>query len=108
MAAFDLHRLAEIEGGGLVVDVQSDLIDVLDTRVVVPLLPIGGAPKRAARLNPVLALPASAFSGPDGSVALFPQFIAAVPRGALGPPVGSLADERDRIRDALDMLFLGF
>ncbi len=35
----------------------------------------------------------------------FPQFIAAVPRAALGLPVGSLAHERDRIRDALDMLF---
>jgi hypothetical protein len=41
-------------------------------------------------------------------VALFPQFIATLPRAALGGPVGSLAHERDRIRDALDMLFLGF
>ena len=80
---------------------QSDLIDVLDTRVVVPLLPVAAAPKRAARLNPVFDLT-------EGSVALFPQFIAAAPRAALGLPVGSLAHERDRIRDALDMLFLGF
>ena len=97
MAGFDLHRL----DGGLVVDVQSDLIDVLDTRVVVPLLPVAAAPKRAARLNPVFDLT-------EGSVALFPQFIAAAPRAALGLPVGSLGHERDRIRDALDMALLGF
>jgi toxin CcdB len=97
MAGFDLHRL----NGGLVVDVQSDLIDVLDTRVVVPLLSLAVAPKRAAQLNPVFDLP-------EGPVALFPQFIAAAPRAALGAPVGSLAHEHDRIRDALDMLFLGF
>ena len=101
MAGFDLHRLGKRDGGGLVVDVQSDLIDILDTRVVVPLLPAGRSPKRADRLNPVFLLP-------KGEVALFPQFIATLPRAALGGPVGSLAPERDRIRDALDMLFLGF
>jgi toxin CcdB len=101
MAGFDVHRLSERDGGGLVVDVQSDLIDVLDTRVVVPLMPAGRSPKRADRLNPVFVLP-------EGEVALFPQFIAALPRAALGRPVGSLAHGRDRIRAALDMLFLGF
>jgi toxin CcdB len=98
MAGFDLHRT----DGGLVVDVQSDLIDILATRVVVPLMPAGRSPKRAGRLNPSFVLPEA------GEVALFPQFIAAVPRAVLGPPVGSLGHERDRIRAALDMLFLGF
>jgi toxin CcdB len=68
---------------------------------VVPLLPLATAPKRAARLNPI-------FEVPGGQAALFPQFIGAAPRAALGLPIGSLAHERDRIRDALDMLFLGF
>jgi len=98
MACFDLHRT----DGGLVVDVQSDLINILATRVVVPLLPRGGSPDRAQRLNPVFVLPEA------GEVALFPQFIATLPRAALGSPVGSLEPERDRIRTALDMLFLGF
>jgi hypothetical protein len=36
------------------------------------------------------------------------HLLAALPRAELGLPVGSLAPERDRIRAALDMLFLGF
>jgi hypothetical protein len=36
------------------------------------------------------------------------HLLAATPRGALGPARGSLAAERDAIRAALDMLFLGF
>ena len=97
MARFDVHRT----GDGLVVDVQSDLIDVLSTRVVVPLIPPDRAPKPARRLNPVLEVA-------DGPVVFVAQYVAAMPAAALGPPVESLAHAQDAIRDALDMLFLGF
>jgi toxin CcdB len=100
MACFDIH--APRGGGGLVVDVQSDLIGMLNTRVVVPLIPPARAPTPARRLNPVFDLPGA---GPAVFVA---QYIAALPAGELGPPLGSLAGRRDAIRDALDMLFLGF
>ena len=50
MARFDVYRIAS----GLAVDVQSDLLYGLDTRMVVPLLPIGDAPLPAGRLNPVV------------------------------------------------------
>jgi toxin CcdB len=36
------------------------------------------------------------------------QYLAAVPAGELCNQVGSLAEERDEIAAALDMLFLGF
>ena len=98
MACFDIHST----GSGLVVDVQSDLIEILSTRVVVPLIPPDRAPKPARRLNPIFDLP-----GP-GPVVFVAQYIAALPRAELGTPTGSLAAERDAIRGALDMLFLGF
>lgn len=97
MACFDIHRT----GAGLVVDVQSDLIEALSTRAVVPLIPLDRAPKPARRLNPVFELPGT------GPVVFVAQYIAALPRAELGHPAGSLAGEQDRVRAALDMLFLG-
>jgi toxin CcdB len=99
MACHDIHAS---RSGGMVVDVQSDLIGILNTRVVVPLIPTARAPKPARRLNPVFDLPGA------GPLVFVAQYIAALPAGELGVAVGSLASERDAIRDALDMLFLGF
>lgn len=42
MAKFDVYRLRD--SGGLVVDCQADLLDGLNTRFVVPSLPIDAAP----------------------------------------------------------------
>ena len=44
MARFDVYRLAD---GGLVVDLQADLLSDLKTRVVAPLLPLDGSLKLA-------------------------------------------------------------
>lgn len=100
MACFDIHALrAEAR---LVVDVQSDLLDGLKTRVVVPLLPReGGLTTPAQRLNPVFVVE-------DRPLVFAAQFLAAVPMASLGPALGSLAEARDAIRDALDMVFTGF
>lgn len=107
MARFDIHALRAEKT--LVVDVQSELLDPLNTRVVVPLLPRTGAqdPNRpgigrpAERLNPVFVVD-------DEPLVFAPQFLAAVPKSALGPAQGSLAAAQDTIRDALDMVFTGF
>jgi toxin CcdB len=99
MAQFDIHPLRA--GGGLIVDVQSDLIGILNTRMVVPLLPPAQAPKAARRLNPVFAV--------GGEPVVFvAQFITALPLAELSAASGSLFDQQDAIRAALDMLFLGF
>ncbi|WP_404419267.1 CcdB family protein [Marinospirillum sp.] len=99
MARFDFF---ENEGGaGYLLDVQSDLLSGLNTRVVVPLLPKPSAPFPAQRLNPV-------FSIEGQELVMATQFMAAVPEGELRSGVGSLTEQQDEISAALDMLFLGF
>lgn len=88
-------------GGGLVLDVQADVLDALKTRVVIPLLPAETAPKPARRLNPVFEI-----SGV--SYVLVTQFMAAIPMSALAAPVANLSERHDDIIAALDMVFHGF
>ncbi len=84
-------------------DVQSDMLSVLDTRVVVPMrrvdrFPAGALPQR---LSPVFEV--------DG-IACFMETpkLAAVPAKILKSPVASLATEHADITAALDLLFQGF
>jgi toxin CcdB len=85
----------------LLLDVQADLLSQMNTRAVVPLLPLGTAPLPARRLNPVFRI------GPDDFV-MVTQFIAAVPRPALQEIAGNLSRHWDDIANALDMLLRGF
>ncbi|MEI2806090.1 CcdB family protein [Albidovulum sp.] len=99
MARYDVYRAPE--GAGWWLDVQAEVLDMLSTRVVVPLLPGGQAPAPAKRLNPVFEV--------EGSRAVMvTQYLAAVPLRMLGRPVGSLADRADEIGAAVGMVFLGF
>jgi len=99
VARFDVHRNAA--GEGYLLDVQSDLLAGLNTRIVAPLIPVALAPRPAARLNPVLQF--------DGdAVVMVTQFLAAVPQKELGRTLGSLEACGDEVSAALDMLFLGF
>lgn len=85
----------------LLLDVQADLLDPLNTRVVVPLMPIAEAPKAARRLNPVFDI--------DGRrLVMVTQFLSAVRVSELGPSVAKIEHRRDEITAALDMLFQGF
>ncbi|MCC5991003.1 MAG: CcdB family protein [Rhodobacteraceae bacterium] len=88
-------------GGDFLLDVQSDLLEVLNVRAVVPLLPQGDAPAAASRLNPVFEI--------DGAAhVMMTQYIAAVPASILKTPTGDLSAQFDLITSALDMLFHGF
>ncbi|GAK34565.1 plasmid maintenance protein CcdB [Iodidimonas nitroreducens] len=88
-------------GNGYLLDVQSDLLEGLNVRAVVPLLPQECAPMAASRLNPVFEI--------DGTAHLMmTQYIAAVPVGILNAPIGDLSTKFDAITAALDMLFHGF
>ncbi len=99
MARFDVFQN---EGGiGYLMDVQSDILNGLNTRVVAPLLPKLSAPSPAQRLNPV-------FEVEGQEVLMATQFIAAIPERELRVCVGSLAGQQHEISTALDMLFLGF
>ncbi|WP_339801950.1 CcdB family protein [uncultured Marinobacter sp.] len=99
MARFDIYE--NNDGAGYLLEVQSDLLSGLNTRVVVPLLPKSSAPSPAQGLNPV-------FNIGDQEVVMATQYLAAVPQGELRFGAGSLAEQQDRISAALDMLFLGF
>jgi toxin CcdB len=84
------------------VDVQSDLLEPLNTRVVIPMT-------KAAALTrkPVSHLtPEVSFNG-DRYVLMTPQ-LAGVGRAELGPQAGSLLDERQTILAAIDFLLTGF
>ena len=98
MARLDLYRA---EGAGYLLDVQTDLLDGLNTRVVVPVLPAGRAPKPAQLLNPVVTI-----DGEDH--VLVTQFLAAVPLSLLKRPAGTLSSRADEITRSLDMVFQGF
>lgn len=87
-------------GDGYVVDVQSDLLSDLQTRVVVPLKPLAEYTIPADRLNPVIRI-----TGDDW--VLLPQFIATVGLAEIGEKVGEFEDAFV-LTNALDMVFHGF
>ena len=99
MARFDVY--ANRSGPGYLLDVQADLIQKLNTRMVVPLLPDGIAPAGAVRLNP-------GFAVQGGQVLMVTQFMAAVPAGELTDLVASLANQSDAIFAAIDFLHHGW
>lgn len=98
MARFDVYGL---RGGGLALDCQADLLSVLKTRFVVPLLPKADAPPPAERLNPIFH-----FAGADYVMAT--QFAATVAVEELADLRGSLRREEFAISNALDMLLTGY
>jgi toxin CcdB len=99
MARFDVFRWIGA-GGGYVVDVQASLLYELDTRVVIPLLPLA-AVRPIRELNPIVHIGDQAF------VAMT-QDLASVPRFLLRHSVASLDAHRDDLTRALDTLLIGF
>lgn len=89
------------EGEGYLLDIQADLLAHLNTRVVVPLLPLEIAPKPAGTLNPL-------FDVAGASVVMATQFMAAVPAALLKTPLCDLGIRRDEITAAVDFQFQGF
>ncbi|MCM2336226.1 MAG: CcdB family protein [Pseudomonas sp.] len=81
-------------------DVQSDLIDDLRSRVVVPLIAPARAQLPVSRLMPLLDVLG------EPLVMDTPQ-LAGVPQKALGAPVANLCHERSAILAALDVLISG-
>ena len=85
----------------LLLDVQSDLLEPLSTRVVVPLSPVAAARDVVMKqLAPVLTFDGKQY------VMLTPQ-LAGISTRELGQPIGSLVEERVTIIAALDLLITG-
>ena len=99
MARFDLYRPRR--GPGYLLDIQSNWLDRLPSRVVVPLLPPTVALPVIRDLTPV-------FRVGEEEVAMMTHYLTAIPRRELGLAVGSLAAHQDEISRALDMLMTGF
>ncbi|AVW89691.1 CcdB family protein [Celeribacter baekdonensis] len=98
MARFDVH--ASPDGAGYLLDVQADLLESLNTRIMVPLMPISVAPSPAKRLNPVFNIQTEPY-------VMVTQFLSAVPVVILKMPVTSLAQHDMEITAALDLLTIG-
>ena len=99
MARCDVY--ANRGGLGLLLDVQTDLIARLNTRMVVPLLPLDAAPTPATRLNPIVEVQGAKLS-------MATQFMAAVSISDLTVPVANLDRESDAIFAAIDFLHHGW
>lgn len=99
MSRYDVY--ATPSGHGYLLDVQADILQPLNTKAVVPLVPLSEAPKPAKTLNPV-------FDIHDELHVMVTQYIAAVPVSELQNPVCSLRQRHDDIVDAIDFLFHGF
>jgi toxin CcdB len=105
MSQFALHRNLNPASRArypLLLDILSDLLESLATRVVVPLTP--AAPARARTMKTLT--PTLHFEGKD-YVMLTPQ-VAGVPARELGPVVGDLASARATIIAAVEFLLSGF
>lgn len=103
MAQFDVSRNTNPVSSSVIpylLDVQSDLLGVLSTRVVVPLVRAAEMGKAAQTLNPQ-------FKIEDVAVVMSTAEIAGVPCRSLGEKVTSLQGRRDEIIAALDLLFTG-
>jgi toxin CcdB len=104
MAQFDVYRNANPASRARVpylLDVQSDLLDTLATRVVVPLCkPEVLKGKLAERLNPV-------FEVEGRKMTMLTPELAGVSRKALGEQIANLASRRDSIIAALDLVISG-
>ncbi|CAM3421237.1 cytotoxin [Rouxiella silvae] len=83
-------------------DVQSDIIGEMNTRLVIPLFPLSKFHARPAqRLNPVVKV-----EGVD--YLLMTHEMASIRLQQLGAKVVSLRDYRHAIKNALDFLLDGF
>lgn len=99
MARFHIHRLSS--GNTLVLDLQADLLDSLNTRMVAPVVRIDEVGEVMVRLT--LRVEVS-----GGTHLILMPSMASIPTRLLGPSILDLSDRRDEIIAATDFLFQGF
>src|ERR1700747_1088139 len=82
-------------------DIQTDLLSDLETRVVVPLRPVLALKGQTLkRLTPVFDVEGESF-------VMLPPELACIPRRELGSPIAQLKHRRAEILAALDFLVTG-
>ena len=103
MAQFDVYLNPNTETNRNIpylVDVQDDLLDVLATRVVIPLHTMASMPKPAKQLNPILEISGEKF-------VLSTAELAGIHAAMLGEPIENLNAYREDMIAALDFVFTG-
>ncbi|TLS67486.1 plasmid maintenance protein CcdB [Mariprofundus erugo] len=103
MAQFDLYQNPNSDTNAFIpylLDVQADLLDVLATRVVIPLYTNESIPKPMLHLNPVLEVDGERF-------VLSTAELAGVSLAVLGESITNLQCYRDEIIAALNFVFTG-
>jgi toxin CcdB len=99
MAQFDVLRT---RGGALVLDCQSDLLELLETRFVVPLRREGvEAPRASQRLTPIFEIAGERY-------VMVTPLARGIDRQDIEGFVTSLATHEYEIKGALDFLVSGF
>jgi len=104
MAQFDVYpnpSPSTVNDIPFLVDVQSDLIEQLATRVVVPLYLSSTFPQPIRHLNPVFRIG-------EQQLVMVTQELAGIPVSLLESRIANLAQERGKILSALDFLLTGF
>ena len=105
MARFDVYNNPGSQDGATpyLLDVQSNLLDALESRVVIPLRSLEHFPKvkLSENLTPVFTIKGHDFL-------LETPKMGAVPVRILKNPVISLANKQAQITAALDFLFQGY
>ncbi|MDP2851838.1 MAG: CcdB family protein [Gallionella sp.] len=104
MAQFDVHRNPNPSSARAVpylLNIQSDLLDHLVTRVVAPLASLDVIGNKTARyLNPIFEIEGK-------KLAMLTPELAGIPAKRLGPTVASLKGAHGEIIRALDVIFSG-
>ena len=104
MAQFDVYdnpNPATKQAIPYLLDIQTDLLDNLTTRVVVPLISASAMGKAAKHLNPQFKIKSTV-------LVMSTTELAGVSVNVLGEKVCSLKGQRSEIIAALDFLFTGF
>lgn len=103
MARFDLYKnpvRSEVKDIPFLLDVQSDFLEMLETRMIVPMRRADRFRKTIEHLNPV-------FEHDGQKLVLDAASMASVPRPELKQLVANLRTQRLEIENALDFLFTG-
>ena len=103
MAQFDIHaRPGRHPDDPLhfLLDLQADLLDTLQTRLVAPLARLDSVQTPIRTLNPRVDVHGESFL-------LLTHLCAAVPLRSLGETIGTARGQRDEIVKAIDLLVTG-
>jgi len=103
MAQFDVYPNPNSDTAEQVpylLDVQADLLDIMSTRIVIPLYTPQAIPKPIRHLNPLASINGDRFVCSTAE-------LAGIPVSMLHHPITNLAENRDEIIAALDFIYTG-